>query len=284
MKKEPIRIITKLEIKNHNLVKGMNLEGLRALGRANLFAEYYYNSGADEIIYQDTVASLYGQNTLDEFISESAKKIFIPLTVGGGIRSNSDIKRVLRCGADKVSINSQAFKSLEFIKKAVEEFGSSTISINIEAKLNETKEYEAFYENGRTPSGFLVKNWIKIIQDLGVGEIVLTSVDHDGLGNGPDIQLLDSIKGIVTIPFIYAGGISNSDQIVRLIKNYDFITGISLSSLLHYSAINMINFNADNLGGNFDFLNNIKKHKKFKDYNISLIKKNLIKNKINCRN
>ena len=175
----------------------MNLEGLRALGRANLFAEYYYNSGVDEIIYQDIVASLYGQNTLDEFISESAKKIFIPLTVGGGIRCNSDIKRALRCGADKVSINSQAFKSLAFIKKAVKEFGSSTISINIEAKLNETKEYEAFYENGRTPSGFLVKNWIKIIQDIGVGEIVLTSVDHDGLGNGPDIQLLESIKGIV---------------------------------------------------------------------------------------
>ena len=284
MKKKPIRIITKLEIKNHNLVKGMNLEGLRALGRANLFSEYYYNSGADEIIYQDIVASLYGQNTLDEFISESAKKIFIPLTVGGGIRSNSDIKRVLRCGADKVSINSQAFKSLAFIKKAVKEFGSSTISINIEAKLNETNEYEAFYENGRTPSGFLVKNWIKIIQDIGVGEIVLTSVDHDGLGNGPDVQLLESIKKIITVPFIYAGGISNSDQIISLIKNYDFITGISLSSLLHYTAINMINSKSENLGGNFDFLNNIKKHKKFKEYDISLIKKNLLKNKINCRN
>jgi cyclase len=284
VKKKPIRIITKLEIKNHNLVKGMNLEGLRALGRANLFSEHYYNSGVDEIIYQDIVASLYGQNTLDEFISETAKKIFIPLTVGGGIRSNSDIKRVLRCGADKVSINSRAFKSLEFIKKSVKEFGSSTISINIEAKLNEKNDYEAFYENGRTPSGFLVKNWIKIIQDLGVGEIVLTSIDHDGLGNGPDVQLLESIKGIVTVPFIYAGGISNSEQIVRLIKNYDFITGISLSSLLHYSAINTISPKSDNFGGNFDFLNNIRKHKKFKDYNISFIKKNLIKNKINCRN
>lgn len=284
MSEKNLRIIPKLEIKNNNLVKGINLEGLRALGNANIFAHYYYNNGADEIIYQDVVASLYGKNSLTEFIRETAKKIFIPLTVGGGLRTNEDIKKVLRAGADKVSINSIAFSDLNFIKRAVKEFGSSTICINIEAKINEKKNYEAYYENGRTSSGIAIKDWIKIIQDISVGEISLTSVDQDGLGNGPDLQLLDSIKDQINVPFIYGGGIRNYNQIIELTKKYDFITGISLSSLLHYSALRLVKDNESNQGGNFEFINTHNEHKKFKDHDIKLIKKKLLEENINCRN
>ena len=283
MSKKVFRIIPKLEIKNHNLVKGINLEGLRALGRADIFAEYYFNNGADEIIYQDIVASLYGKNSLEQFILKTAKKIFIPLTVGGGLRSNEDIRKVLNSGADKVSINSKALVDIGFIKKAIDEFGSSTVSINVEAKLNESMQYEAFYDNGRTPSGIMIKDWLKIIQDLNVGEIIMTSVDYDGLGNGADTKLLDYINGLIYTPFIYSGGISDCDQIVHLVKKYNYISGVSISSLLHYSAIDHINKDYKNYGGNFEFLQNKKSHKKFKNYDINKIKKTLLENNIFCR-
>ena len=144
-----VRIIPKLDIKGPNLVKGIHLEGLRVLGKPSDFAKYYYEQGADELMFMDVVASLYERNSLHDIISETAKSIFIPITVGGGIRSLNDIKSMLRIGADKISINTAAIKRPEFIREASEEFGSSTIVVSIEAIKNSDGKYYAFIDNGR---------------------------------------------------------------------------------------------------------------------------------------
>ena len=143
-----IRIIPKLEIKGPNLVKGIQFEGLRIMGKPEKFAKLYYDNGADELIYMDIVASLYGRNSLLDIISKTAKQIFIPLTVGGGIRNIEDIRNVLNAGADKVALNTACIKNPELIREASEKFGSSTIVISIEAK-KKSEHYEAYYDNGR---------------------------------------------------------------------------------------------------------------------------------------
>ena len=184
------RIIAKLEIKGPNLVKGVNLEGLRVLGKPEFFSKNYYENGINELFYQDVVASLYGKNALYETISKTAKEIFIPLTVGGGIRKISDIYKILRAGADKVSINSQLFKNPEIISDAVRIFGKSSIVGNVEL-LKTNNDYYCFYNNGRTPTNVKAKDWIIKLQKLGVGEIIATFIDYDGTGKGFDIDFIN---------------------------------------------------------------------------------------------
>ena len=154
-----VRIIPRLDIKGVNLVKGIHLEGLRILGDPSSFAKQYYKNGADELLLMDVVASLYERNGLSELISEISKNIFIPITVGGGIRTIKDIKNVLRSGADKVSINTAAIKNKNFIKNAISEFGSSTISIAIECIRGLKGDYYAFTDNGRENSGLKAIEW-----------------------------------------------------------------------------------------------------------------------------
>ena len=176
------RVIAKLDIKGPNLVKGIHLEGLRVLGNPEDFAEFYYESGIDELIYQDVVASLFERNSLTEIISRTASGNFIPLTVGGGLRSVDDIRSVLRAGADKVALNTAAIRNPNLIRDAAHEFGSSTIVIAIEAIRRDDGEYFAYIDNGREETGVEVTSWAKKVQELGAGEILLTSVDRDGTG------------------------------------------------------------------------------------------------------
>ena len=187
------RIIAKLEIKNDNLVKGINLEGLRVLGKPEYFAENYYNFGVDELIYQDVVASLYGKNALYETINKTSKKVFIPLTVGGGIRNLNEIYKILKAGADKVSINSQAIKNPQILYDAIKIFGKSTIVVNIEV-IKKENDYFCYYNNGRTPSNLKAKDWISKLQKIGVGEIFLIFVDYDGTGKGFDLGFIKNKK------------------------------------------------------------------------------------------
>jgi cyclase len=154
-----LRIIPRLDIKGPNLVKGVQLEGLRVLGKPENFAKYYYEHGADELFYQDVVASLYGRNSLNEIISKTAKEIFIPLTVGGGIRSLEDISTILRAGADKVSINTAAHNDPNLIKEASLKFGKSTIVVAIEAVKEPNGTYMALTDNGRNVTGKEVGSW-----------------------------------------------------------------------------------------------------------------------------
>ncbi len=182
------RVIAKLDIKGKNLVKGVNLEGLRVLGKPEKFAEYYYNSGADELFYQDVVASLYGKNSLKEIISKTAKNIFIPLTVGGGIRNLKDIHSILKNGADKVSINTAAIKKPSFIRDASNNFGSSTIAVSIEASKIDG-DYYAFTDNGRNNSNKKIYDWAKEVEDMGAGEIIVTDIQSEGTGKGVNTDL-----------------------------------------------------------------------------------------------
>ena len=272
------RIIAKLEIKGPNLVKGVNLEGLRVLGKPEFFSENYYNNGINELFYQDVVASLYGKNALYETISKTAKKIFIPLIVGGGIRKVSDIYKILRAGADKVSINSQAFKDPNLIYEAVRIFGKSTIVANVEL-LKKNNKYFCYYNNGRTPANIESTEWIMNLQKLGVGEIIVTFIDYDGTGNGFDVDYIKSLKKKLTIPLVVSGGAGSLIQVTKLFKKTN-ISGIALGSFLHYNLIQGKKFSKNEFKdeGNVEFIttNNFN-FKKFENKSVSNILKKLNK-------
>lgn len=277
-----VRIIPRLDIKGPNLVKGIHLEGLRALGRPSDFAKFYYEQGADEILFMDVVASLYDRNSLHDIISETAKSVFIPLTVGGGIRSLSDIKNILRCGADKVSINTGAIKNPQFIYEASREFGSSTIVISIEAIKSTSGEYYAFIDNGRESTGIKVLEWVKKIEDLGCGEIIITSVDKEGTGKGFDIELCKLVMNNVSIPVIAHGGAGKKKDISNLLESKT-VDSVAVSSILHYEAIKYLNSYNNPTEGNFDFIKSGRVAKNFESILLSDLKQDLKSKFINCR-
>lgn len=278
-----VRIIPRLDIKGPNLVKGIHLEGLRALGRPSDFAKFYYEQGADEILFMDVVASLYDRNSLHDIISETAKSVFIPLTVGGGIRSLSDIKNILRCGADKVSINTGAIKNPQFIYEASREFGSSTIVVTIEAIKNKDNNYYAFIDNGREYTGLEVKEWAMKAEELGCGELIITSVDREGTGKGFDNELISLIANSVSIPVIAHGGAGRKEDIESLL-NGNIVDSVALASILHYDAINKLCKDVNQYKeGNFDFLNSGKRVLQIEPLDLSSLKKHLHNNDIYCR-
>ena len=232
-----IRIIPKLDIKNGLLIKGINLEGLRVLGDPYNFAKYYFDQGADEICYIDNVATLYGTNNLSKFVKRTAQNIFIPLAVGGGIRSINDIEDMLRNGADKVCINSAVIDNKNLLKKAVKEFGSSTITVVIESNEINGKYYIS-KSNGRDLINIKPDIWAKELEDLGAGEIFLTSVNREGLKAGFDIKITEKVSSKVKIPVIAHGGAGSLKHIYEVIKNTN-INGVSFSSIIHYEACNL---------------------------------------------
>ena len=174
-----IRLIARLDIKGPNLIKGINLEGLRVIGSPNDFAIKYYKQGIDELIFMDCVATLYGRNHLAELIVKASKETFVPITVGGGIRSTDDVFEILRSGADKVAINTAAILNPNLILEVARCFGSQCMVLSIEAKKIGTNKWEAYTDNGREKTGLDVVSWAKQAVKLGVGEILLTSVDNE---------------------------------------------------------------------------------------------------------
>jgi cyclase len=278
-----VRIIPKLDIKGPNLVKGIHLEGLRVLGKPSDFAKYYYEQGADELMFMDVVASLYERNSLHDIISETAKSIFIPITVGGGIRSLNDIKSMLRIGADKISINTAAIKRPEFIREASEEFGSSTIVVSIEAIKNPDGKYYAFIDNGREFTGVEVIEWAKEVERLGAGEIVITSVDKEGTGKGVDVQLTKEISDAISLPVIAHGGIGSMNDVEDLLES-GIIDSLAIGSALHYEALKNFNLDLNNRKeGNVDFLLSGRSSTVFKSFDLKDLKKHLHSKSIYCR-
>lgn len=247
------RIISRIDIKNDTLVKGVQLEGLRTLGDPKLYADYYYENEIDEIFIMDVVASLYERNSLGSIVKDIAADVFVPITVGGGIRSLNDIREMLLCGADKVSVNTAAIKNIDFMKQAIDEFGSSTIVANIEVVRKAQGVYECFYDNGREPGNILLDHWIEQLRTVEVGEIVLTSVMDDGMGHGFDHGIFDFIPDDLDIPLIVHGGIGKSKDISGLISNKK-VDGVALASVLHYEAKSKIKEVLNN-EGNYAFLN-----------------------------
>jgi len=279
-----IRIIPRLDIKGPNLVKGIHLEGLRVLGKPGEFAKLYYEQGADELIYQDTVASLYERNSLTEIVTKTAENIFIPLTVGGGIRTIEDIQNVLRAGADKVSINTAAIKNPYFINQASRTFGSSTIVIAIEAIKQPDKSYLAYTDNGREYTGVEVVSWVREVEERGAGEILLTSIDREGTGSGFDIDLIKHVSSAVQIPVIAHGGARNASHIYSAI-NEGNADAIAVASMLHYAIINVqdIQLNHSYEEGNIEYLRQNRTFKAFGQENLIDIKQVLLNQKIQLR-
>jgi cyclase len=280
-----IRIIPRLDIKGPNLVKGIHLEGLRVLGKPELFAKHYYQEGADELFFQDTVASLYGRNSLHDIITRTAREIFIPLTVGGGLRTIEDINSVLRAGADKVAINTAAVNNPEFISEAASKFGSSTIVIALELIKSTDGSYLVFTDSGREHTGLKAVEWAIEVEKLGAGELVITSVDKEGTGEGYDIDLIRMISEVVSIPVIAHGGAKNPQDIVDAIK-MGHADAVTVASILHYSAINNLrDFGSEYLEeGNTSFLNSGRTPKNITPTTLKEIREALVSAGIPTRN
>jgi cyclase len=276
------RIIPRLDVKGPNLVKGIHLEGLRVLGDPEVFAQHYYESGADELFYMDVVASLYGRNSLTDIISKTAKNIFIPITVGGGIRSLADVRRVLHSGADRVCINTAAVKNPEFIKEVASQFGSSTLVVAIEVIKQSNGEYLCFVDNGREHTGLSPFDWAKKVEELGAGEIVLTSVNSEGTGDGFDLELIKMITSSLNIPVIAHGGAGSAVDIEKAAEAG--AAAVAVASILHYGVVaGSTAAKSQSSEGNTQFLSSGQSFKKIKPTDIQSIKGYLKEHQIECR-
>jgi len=229
-----IRIISRLDIKGANVVKGVHIEGLRVLGDPKKLALKYYENGVDELMYIDVVASLYQRNLDFEQLKSVSENIFIPITVGGGIRSLEDINDALRAGADKVAINTYAISHPEFLKEASREFGSQCIVLSVEAKKIGDNKWEAYTDGGREKTGVDVVEWIRRGIDFGVGEILLTSIDNDGTRKGYDIELSKIVAEFAPVPVIVHGGAGNAEDFEKAIMQ-GRADAVSASSIFHYN-------------------------------------------------
>ena len=228
------RIIPRLEIKNNFLIKGMRMEGLKKIGNPIQFAKKYSDNNYHEILFEDVVATLYERKIDIDLIRQVSNNINIPLIVAGGIKSINDIETLLKNGADKVAINTQALKTPIILSQAASYYGSQNIVVSMEVKKINADLWEPYYDNGREPSGIDLMNWIRQVTDLGVGEIFLTSIDQDGTKKGFDIELAHKVSEITTVPIIVSGGAGNLEHIHDLFENQD-ISGCALGSILHYN-------------------------------------------------
>ena len=210
------RTVARLDIKGPNVIKGVQFEGLRVVGEPTKMADSYYNNGVQEILLVDTVASLYGRNHLSDLVRDLVQRIFVPLTVGGGIRSVADAREILAAGADKVAINTAALQRPGLVRELAKEFGSQCVVISIQAaKRDDT--WEALSEGGRERSGRDVQGWLEEAISLGAGEALITSVDKDGTGEGFDCALAGVIDATSTIPWIMSGGFGGFAHVDELL-------------------------------------------------------------------
>lgn len=233
------RLIARLDIKNDFVIKGIHLEGLRKVGRPNPMALEYYLAGIDELIFMDAVAAYYDRNSLFNIIESACQNIFVPITVGGGIRTLDDIHLALKSGADKVAINTQATIDPNFIKDAARTFGSQCIVASIVAKSTTDGQWEAYIENGREPTGRNVLEWAKELEVLGAGEIMLTSLDREGTRKGYDIVLYKTIRSTLSIPLIASGGAGCAEDLTHLCNTVD-VDALAAASLFHYKISNIL--------------------------------------------
>ena len=229
-----IRLIARLDIKGPNLIKGIHLEGLRVMGSPNEHALRYYLQGADELIYMDSVASLYGRNHLGDIVSAAAKDIFIPLTVGGGIRSVEDAIEILRAGADKVAVNTAAVANPQLITDIARRFGSQCMVLSVEAKQVSPDRWEVYTDNGRERTGLDVIDWVKRGVEMGAGEVLLTSVDREGTRKGYDIALVKAVISKIPVPVIASGGMGSANDMLAVVQESG-ADAVAMADILHYN-------------------------------------------------
>lgn len=279
-----IRVIPRLDIKGPNLVKGIHFEGLRVLGKPERFARHYYENGADELIYMDAVASLYGRNSLLDIVERTSREIFIPLTVGGGLRSIDDIRSALRAGADKVSLNTAAIARPELVTEASRAFGSSTIVVSIEAQQGADGRYEAYVNYGRDRTGVDALEWAVRAAELGAGELMITSINQEGTGRGFDIDLVRRVADSVTVPVIAGGGAGSAEDVARVCCQGQ-VQAVALASILHYHVLRhgedpKADFSAE---GNIEFLKRGRSLGTLQDASLLEVKAVLARQGIPCR-
>jgi len=227
----PKRIISRIDVKNGRVVKGIMMEGVNPVGDPIILSHKYYEQGIDEIIILDTVASLYKRTELPDIIAEIVKDVFIPVCAGGGVSSCHEAEKLFYSGADKICVNSGAIHNPDLIKNLSKEFGSQSIVLQLDARLLNS-EFRAFYNTGRDLSNIKIVEWLSISQDNGIGEIIVTSIEKDGTGRGPDFGLIEFVDTYVKVPIIYGGGISSTKQIDLLFTETN-ISGVALASYLH---------------------------------------------------
>jgi cyclase len=227
------RLIARLDIKGANLIKGVHLEGLRVIGAPNEHAKRYYEQGVDELIYMDCVASLYGRNHLGDIVRAAAENIFVPMTVGGGIRSVDDATQILRAGADKVAVNTAAVGNPQLITEIARRFGSQCMVLSIEAKQVGPERWEVYTDNGRERTGLDVIEWVKRGVAMGAGEVLLTSVDREGTRKGFDIALVRAVTTEVSVPVIASGGMGKAEDLLDVVREGG-ADSVAMADILHF--------------------------------------------------
>ncbi len=231
-----VRLIARLDIKGPNLIKGIHLEGLRIIGSPAEHALRYYEQGIDELLYMDCVASLYGRNHLGDIVRSAAENIFVPMTVGGGIRSVDDATQILRAGADKVAVNTAAVTNPQLITDIARRFGSQCMVLSIEAKQIGVGRWEVYTDNGRERTGLDVIEWVKRGVSMGAGEVLLTSVDREGTRKGFDIDLVRAASAEVSVPIIASGGMGSSEDMLEVARDGG-ADAVAMADILHYKRV-----------------------------------------------
>lgn len=230
------RIIPCLDVKDGRVVKGVNFEGLSDVSSPIDLAEFYTNNGADELVFYDITASSDGRKLFTDVLCEVAKKVFIPLTVGGGINTLDDFDRVLKCGADKVSVNSGAIKNPNLIYEAAKRYGDQCVVISADVKRVDG-ELHVFAKGGREDTGMEAVSWIKKCVDLGAGEVVLNSIDTDGVKKGFDLEMLRLVTEAVNVPVIASGGAGCIDDFITLFKELPDVDAGLAASIFHFGEV-----------------------------------------------
>lgn len=230
---QKVRLIARLDIKGENLIKGVHLEGLRVIGDPQVYTRRYYEQGADELLYIDVVASLYGRSKLTEIVKRAARDVFIPMTVGGGVRTIDDVTDLLRAGADKVAINTAAVQNPDLISEVARRYGSQCMVLSIEAKRQPSGLWEVYTECGRERSGIDAIEWAAEGVKRGAGEILLTSIDQEGTRGGFDVPLVRAVSDVVSVPVIASGGFGSPKHLIDVV-NDGLADAVAIADALHY--------------------------------------------------
>ena len=230
------RIIPCLDVRDGRVVKGINFEGLKDVSSPVRLAQYYSNCGADELVFYDITASSDGRKIFTDILKETASKVFIPLTVGGGINTVEDFDRVLKCGADKVSVNSGAIKNLNLIYQAAKLYGDQCVVLSVDVKRVDGV-FRVFAKGGRENTGIEAIEWIKRCVDNGAGEIVVNSIDTDGVKGGFDIEMLKAVCDVVSVPVIASGGAGKIDDFITLFKTLPKVDAGLAASIFHFGEV-----------------------------------------------
>ena len=232
------RIIPCLDVKDGRVVKGVNFEGLNDVSSPVALAEYYNKSGADELVFYDITASAEGRKMFTDILQETASRVFIPLTVGGGINTVEDFDRVLKCGADKVSVNSGAIRNPALIDEAAKRYGDQCVVISADVKRVDGV-YRVFAKGGRENTGMEAVSWIKNCVERGAGEVVLNSIDTDGVKNGFDLEMLAAVCEVVNVPVIASGGAGKIEDFITLFQTLPKVDAGLAASIFHFGEVNI---------------------------------------------